>query len=189
VPVEFEILPLTPEDRLWSAKAQELELGALAAMRGSAEKWAAALTGALGVVSLTALLTGPTTFKSLSADAKIVAEIAFFLAAVLALVAAALATLAAQTTQTKIVGGSGTQFKQWAASQIDKWQPFISASRWLAAFAVLFVLISAGVLWFGDRTKPGPTVIDAQGSALCPHGPSGTTVTIEEADYLLRCGK
>lgn len=117
----FEIADVTPADRLWSAKAQELEVGALAAMRGSAEKWAAALTGTLGVVSLAALLTGPTAFKSLSSDAKTAAEVAFFLAAVLTLIATILATLAAQTSRTKILGNSGLQFKVWATSQTDKW--------------------------------------------------------------------
>jgi hypothetical protein len=186
---DLDPAPVTAEDRAWAAKAQELELGALAAMRASAEKWAAALTSALGVVSLTALLVGPGVFKHLSDGDKKAAEVAFFVAAILTLVAVGLATLAAQAVRTRIIGHSGHDFKRWATRQIDAWHPALLASRWLACAAVVCVFVSAGILWFGDQADSHPTVIDAQGSALCTSGSTGSITAIEGAEYLLRCRK
>lgn len=189
-PVEaIEVKPLTRGDRAWNTKAAELELSALSTMRSTAEKWAAALTSGLGVVGLAALLTGPGVFKHLTATSKDVAELAFFVAAVAALIAITLSTLAAQAARTKISSGSGPDFRAWAKYQIDKWHPYLSASRWLAAAAILFVLLSAGILWFGDTAEPGPTIIDAQGSALCPEASARPAATIKGAEYLLRCSK
>jgi hypothetical protein len=185
--VEFDLKPLSAEDRTWTAKAQELELGALSAMRSSAEKWAAALTSALGVVSLAALLVGPGVFKHLSPSNKVAAEVAFFVAAFISMIATALATLAAQNARTMIVGRSGTAFKDWATKQTNKWYTALVVSRWLAGCAVLLIFTSGAILWFGDQTKEGPTVIDVQGTSLCPEASSHAVATIKGAEYLLRC--
>jgi hypothetical protein len=181
----IEFGDLNPQDRAWAAKAREEETAALSNLRSSAEKWAAALTSALGVVGLAALLKGPEPFKSLADDPRWWAERLFFAAAVLALIASVLATLAAQQNAAQILAGSGSGYRQWAQAQIGTWRTVLSGSRWLAAAAVACILVSAALLWFGESKPSTPTIIDATGSALCED--AGSTATAEGASYVLRC--
>jgi hypothetical protein len=95
---QFIVSELTADERRWTAKPTELETEALPSLRASAETWAAALTGGLGVVGLAALIKGPEAFKAVEGSQKDIAEGLFFAAAGAALIATALATLAAQRT-------------------------------------------------------------------------------------------
>ena len=174
-----------PRERAWAAEALEEETAALSNLRSTAEKWSAALTSALGVVGLAALLKGPEPFNGLTSQPRWWAERLFFAAAVLALLATLLATLTAQQNAAKILGGSGTAYKTWATGQIGRWKRALSASRWLAAAAVACVLASASLLWFGTSKASTPTIIDATGSALCHN--AGSTVIAKGASYVLRC--
>jgi hypothetical protein len=177
-----------PSERAWATKALEEETAALSNLRSTAEKWAAALTSALGVVGLAALLKGPEPFKGLSDTPRTWAEVLFFAAAAAALVATVLAAFAAQQSAAQILGGSGGAYKQWATNQIGKWRKALSASRWFAAFAVGCVIGSAALQWFGSSKASTPTVIDASGSALCDGAAGGdTSVTVQDASYVLRC--
>jgi hypothetical protein len=186
--MSFQFGNMGPSDRAWAAKAQEEETAALSNLRSSAEKWAAALTSALGVVGLAALIKGPESFKGLTDAPRHRAEALFFVAALAALIATVLANFAAQQNAAKILGHSGSAYKQWAQDQIETWRTVLSASRWLAALAVACVLGSAAFLWFGENEPSTPTVIDASGSAICGDAAGdATTVTAAGASYVLRC--
>lgn len=184
--IQFE--SMTPGDRAWAAKALEEETTALSNLRATAEKWAAALTSALGVVGLAALLKGPEAFKSLADTPRMWAESLFFVAAVAGLLATVLANLAAQQSAATILGGSGSAYKQWAHGQIAVWRKALSASRWIAALAVACVLGSAAFLWFGEDKASSPTVIDATGTAVCDDAAgTNTSTTPTGTAYVLRC--
>ena len=163
----LETRPLESTDRVWATKARDEEVAALSNLRGTAEKWAGALTTALGVVSLAALLQGPKVFSPLTKGSRDAAKVAFFLAGLAALIAIVMATLAAQQSRERILGRSGTQYKDWSNAQVKRWAFWLSVSRWLAALAAAAVLVSAFLLWFGERATARPTVIDGRGSALC----------------------
>ena len=177
---------LEPEDRVWAARARDEEAAALSNLRGTAEKWAAALTTALGVVSLAALLQGPKVFNPLTKGNRDVAKAAFFVAGVAALVAIVMATLAAQQSRGQILGRSGSDYRQWSKAQVKRWTFWLSFSRWLAALAVTCVLVSAALLWVGERTAATPTVIYGRGSALCG-GAASTQPAATGSDYVIRC--
>jgi hypothetical protein len=184
----FKVDELMAEDRLWLAKVQELAVGALPDMRSSADKWATALTTALAAVSLTALVAGPGIFKGLTPTAGDVAKGFFFAGALAALVATIVARLAAQPTRKHILNQSGDQYRQWSYAEVNKWHRPLGATRWFAALAMFCVLVCAGILWFGDQAASNPTIIDGQGTVLCPKSQGGTVTTIKNASYLIRCG-
>jgi hypothetical protein len=184
--MSFTVNELTSDERRWSAKARELETEALPNIRGTAEKWAAAITGSLGVVGLAALLNGPEAFNELDGWHKDGAEWCFVGAAVAALIATLLATLAAQSEVTNLQASSGTAYRDWARGQISSAGRALKWSRWLAAAAAALVLASAAFLWFGDTKAPSATVIDAQGTALCTSS-SPSEPQIADATYVIRC--
>ncbi len=178
---------LTAEDRAWAAKAREEQVGALAKVRASAEKWAASLTTALGVVGLAALLEGPKVFTGLTDDYRWWAERLFFGASVVALIAVACATAAAHASVSKILDNSGEAYKSWVGTQIGTAQLLLKSSRWLAALAVAAVLASALLLWFGGDKPSSPTVIDATGSAVCLGGSGSASASLDGVAYVVRC--
>jgi hypothetical protein len=171
--------------RRWAEAANALELSALADVRGLAEKWAAALTGTLGVVGLAALIEGAKTFDNLDDPWKPLAKLSFAIAAVLALIATVLATIAAQGAAKRVFIPGGSALREYATTAVDDALRLLSASRWLAAGAAAAVLLAAGLLWFAPKASSEPTVIEIQGSELCP---AGATVTrTSDADYVIRC--
>lgn len=185
-PLTFEApQAMDAQARRWAEAANALELSALADVRALAEKWAAALTGALGVVGLAALIEGAETFDKLDDPWKWLAKLSFFVAAVLALIATVLAVLAAQGTSKRVFIPGGSALREYATTAVDDALGRLSASRWLAAGAVAAVLLAAGLLSFAPKASSGPTVIEIQGSQLCP---AGSTVTrTSDAGYVIRC--
>jgi hypothetical protein len=185
-PLTFEQpLAMDAQARRWAEAASKLEISALSDVRGLAEKWAAALTSALAVVGLAALIEGAKTFDKLDDPWKGLAKLSFVVAAVLALIATALATLAAQGTSKRVFIPGGSAIREYATTAVETALGFISASRWLAGAAAAAVLLAAGLLWFAPRAGSEPTVVEIQGSQLCPAG--ATIVRTSDADYVIRC--
>jgi hypothetical protein len=178
---------MSAEDRRWAEKSGELELESLSSIRGLAEKWAASLTGVLGVVGLAALFESAGKFDSLDSPWKAIAQVCFTVAIVLGLIAAALAILAAQGAAKRVFVPGGTALRLYSQAAVDSALGLLKASRWIAAVAALLVLAAGYCLWFGDHKQGSPTVIELpRGGQLCP---PGTTAAVgkSDADFVVRC--
>jgi hypothetical protein len=181
---------MTVEDRVWAEKAGELELDALKTIRGLAEKWAASLTGALGVVGLAALLEGSDKFNKLDRPWKAIAQIGFTAAIVLALIATALSIAAAQGAAKRVFVPGGTALRDYSRTAVNDALRSLKYSRILAVVASAGVLIAGYCLWFGDRAKGSASVIELPaGSQPCPPGVGTVDVAKSDADIVVRCGK
>jgi hypothetical protein len=177
---------MTVEDRRWAQKGAELELESLTNIRGLAEKWAASLTGALGVVGLAALFEGADKFAKLDEPWKTVAQVSFTVSIVLALLATILSIAAAQGAAKRAFIPGGTALRQYSRDAVDAALEALKWSRILAAVAVAGVLIAGYCLWFGDRAKGSATVIELpKGSELCPA--TAASPPESDADYVIRC--
>jgi hypothetical protein len=108
---------MTVEDRRWADQAEKLELEALTAIRGLAEKWAASLTSALGVVGLAALFQSAGKFDDLDNPWKAIGQICFTLAVLLALVASGLSIAAAQGAAKRVFVPGGLLFASTPRAQ------------------------------------------------------------------------
>lgn len=183
-------MAMTVEDRLWASKAAELEIEALGGIRGLAEKWAASLTGVLGVVGLASLFQGADKFAKLTEPWKSVAQISFTLAVVLALVATALSIAAAQGTAERVFIPGGTALRDYSRTSVDSALCRIKWSRILAALAVVCVLTAGYCLSFGDRAPGSATVIELPaGSSACPAGVTPIDLKNTKADVVVICSK
>jgi hypothetical protein len=179
--------PMTRQDKRWAELAAKRELEALANIRGLAEKWAASLTGALGVVGLAALLDKSATFAKLDDPWKGIAEVSFVLAVVLALVSTVFAVMAAQGTAKRYFIPAGTALKHYSEESVKAalWQ--LRLSRTIAAVAAAAFLLAGSMLWFGDKAASSPTVIELPaGTQLC----DGAAPPPKDSDagYQVRCG-
>jgi hypothetical protein len=178
---------MNSSDQRWAEEADKRELEALPSIRGLAEKWAASLSGALGVVGLAALIEGADTFDRLDEPWRAIGQCGFVLAAVLALVATALAVLAAQGTAKRTFVPGGSALRDYAESAVDKALKLLAVSRWLAVGAVFSVIVAAGCLWFGAE-KPGePTTIEVHGSGELCAPAAHVGATSGDADIVVRC--
>lgn len=184
-PKVIGIDPITGTDRRWAAKARDLELEALPNIRAAAERWAASLTGLLGVVGLAAVIEGAKTFDGLKQPWQFLGELAFFAAAVVALIAAVFAVRAAGEVTPKVFLPGGDSLRKVSSGAVEKAVNRLATSRTLAAIAVSLVLLSSMMLWWGASDDKKPTVIDATGTTLCAAGASGGTST--NAQYAVRC--
>jgi hypothetical protein len=179
---------MTIDDRKWAARASELELGALTAIRGLAEKWAASLTAGLGVVGLAAVFQTADKFAKLAAPWKAIAQVSFTLAVVVALVATGFAIAAAQGAAKRLFIPSGVALRDYSRTAVNHALTWLKVSRILAAIAACLVLVSGYCLWFGDRAKGSPSVIELPaGSQPCPAGVSDLDPAKSDADFVVRC--
>jgi hypothetical protein len=179
---------LDAEDRRWTEKAQELQRDALPDVRSTAEKWAASLTGVLGVVGLAALIEGADKFASLRNPEQWIGKACFFAAALLTLCATGFATAAAQGSGRMVWMPYSENLREDARREVKKAAARLAASRWLAGIAVAFVLGSAFALWWGRGAASSPTVIEVQGSKLC----SDSFINVKPAPgtkYVVHCRK
>lgn len=175
------------QDRRWAELAVERKQEALATIRGLAEKWAASLTAALGVVGLTALIDKSATFAKLDEPWMTIAEISFVLAILLALVATAFAIAAAQGTAKRYFIPAGTALREYSEEAVSDALKRLRISRIVAALAAAAVLAAGGILWFGDEAKSKPTTIELPANAqLCADANPLPEQT--DASYRIRCG-
>ena len=180
--------PMSRQGRRWAELAVKRETEALPTIRGLAEKWAASLTAALGVVGLTGLIDKSETFSKLESGWKTVAEVSFVLATVLGLVATALAILAAQGSAKRYFLAGGSALKQYSKEAVDTVLTLLKWSRIVAGLAAACILIAGGCLWFGDRAAGKPTAIELPaGSQLCQG--AAPSPESSEADFEVFCGK
>jgi hypothetical protein len=180
---------MTVEDRLWADQAEKLELEALTAIRGLAEKWAASLTSALGVVGLAALFQSAGKFDKLDDPWKAIAQICFTLAVLLALVASGLSIAAAQGAAKRVFVPGGAALREYSKSAVHDALRDLKVSRILAALAAVAVLGTAYCLWFGNRAESSATVIELPAGSQTCAGAGKTDVTTSDADFVVRCGK
>jgi hypothetical protein len=180
---------MTVEDRLWADQAEKLELEALTAIRGLAEKWAASLTSALGVVGLAALFQSASKFDQLDDPWKAIAQICFTLAVLLALVASGLSIAAAQGAAKRVFVPGGAALREYSKSAVDDALRYLKLSRILAALAAVAVLGTAYCLWFGNRADSSATVIELPAGSQTCTGAGKTGVRTSDADFVVRCGK
>lgn len=164
-----------PDDRRWEAEATELSHRALADVRESAKAWAASIGALLGVGGTVAFVKGEDAFSKLSVDE---GNVAFWLtvaAAILATLAIALATFAAQGTPQRYRGLDG-----WTLSKVSR-QRAQQAFVWLLWSRVLAVIAAAAVLGgFAIAWKAGIASEDT------PEAISAIAVT---DDGKVRCGE
>lgn len=180
-------VPMTRQDRRWAELAVKREQEALAIIRGLAEKWAASLTGALGVAGLAALIDKSATFSKLEEPWKTCAEISFVLAIVLALFATGFAIAAAQGTAKRYFIPAGSALKHYSEEAVKDALKQLRRSRIAAAIAAAAVLLAGGLLWFGDQTQPKATVIELPSSSqLC--GGAAPLPKTSDASYRVQCG-
>jgi hypothetical protein len=183
-------VPMTHQDRQWAELAAKRELEGLATIRGLAEKWAASLTGVLGVVGLAALIDKAETFGKLDSPWKEIAEVSFLLALVLTLVASAFAIAAAQGTSQRFFIPSGAALRLYSIQAVDDALRYLKRSRILALLATIGVLIAGVCLWFGDQAQGGPTVIEVPDAAgFCAGVTDESQTSDSDSDFLLRCGR
>jgi hypothetical protein len=158
----------SPQDLAWAKKAQTLELEALPAVRATAERWAAALTGLLGAVGLAAVLNGADAYDGLQATAQAWAKGTFFAAAALNLLAAAAAIAAAQLTTRRVHLATTGTYQKFARDAVESAVRRLQVSRWCAAAAVACTVASGAILWWGDTTTETKVVTVRGCGALAP---------------------
>lgn len=186
-PRVLDVAALSSEDRYWARKVAELKGLGLPTLRSTAEKWAASITGILGVVGLAALFEGEDKFDGLKNPEQWLGKAAFFAAAVCALVAVWNATRAAQTTSKTVFLPSSKTIEEFYDNEATKAIDRLGASRFWAAVAAALVLASAALLWWGREASAGATVIELQGATFC-EGTGGTgTATVKGAKYVVTC--
>lgn len=161
---------LSDVDRRWNSRAAELELDALSAVRSSAEKWAAGLTGLLGVVGLAALLNGADKFAKLSPTWSAVGKLAFFAAAVLAAAATVAALLATQVTSKRLFMPTPSAVKRLSEEAVNSALTKLAVSRWAAAGAVAVLLIAAACIWWAPSKKAKPDITSVRVSGIICRG-------------------
>lgn len=148
-----QITASQPGDAAWAKRMEELQADALPKIRAIAERWAMTLTGLTAAISLAALLRGPAVFGDLSAGAQTWGKACFFLAAVLALGATALAVAAAQQTSRKVLLPTAGAIQEELDEAVEDAVARLRLSRLLATLAVVAALASAAWLWWGP-TEP-----------------------------------
>lgn len=188
-PVVGDIEPVNDSDRRWAAKAQQLELEALPNIRSAAEKWAASLTGLLGVVGLAAVIEGADVFDALKNPWEIAGQLTFFGAAVAALIASGFAIWAAVEVTPKVFLPGGDALRATAKKAVENAVFRLAVSRIVAGVAVVLVLASAACLWWGAEDASKPKVIDGTGTALCGAGSAPAPAAPKDAAFALRCSR
>lgn len=179
---------MTVEARAWAEKADKLELESLATIRGLAEKWAASLATALGVVGLAALFEDAGKFDKLEPTWALVAQVSFTAAALLALLATALSIAAAQGTAQRTFVPGGTALREYSKKAVDDALDWLKCSRILAGIAAAAVLVAGYCLWFGEQAKDSATVIELPANPeLCASGRAVSRPDAPDADFVVRC--
>jgi len=171
-------------DLAWAKRAEQLQLEALPTVRGSAERWAAALTGLLGAVAIASVLGGPGKFDTISGSAQSLGKAALYLAAVLALLAVGFALRAAQVTSKRLLVPSAGSFREASEEAVASAVAGLTLSRWLAALAIVATLIAGGCLWWGEQEKPAPRQVEVRGCFT--HGTQARQRR-PPADSIVRC--
>lgn len=178
--------PGRPEDLAWAKRVEDLQLDALPNIRTSAERWAASLTGLLGVVGFAALLNGPEKFDKLSSTAELWSKGAFFTAALLALAATLCAVAAAQATSRRVFLPSVGTVQEASQQAVETAVIQLRASRWLAALAVASTLVAAAWLWWGSPDAKKSRVVEVEG-CTSPAGASVEQNSKIPPELVIRC--
>jgi hypothetical protein len=163
-----------PDDRKWETEATEVPHGELAAVRESAKNWAASIAALLTVGGTVGLIKGEEAFSKLSNSA---GNFAFWLtvaAAVLAGLAIALATFAAQGTPANYKGLDG-----WTLRNVSRKRTLVAMrqlmwSRILASVGAVAVLAALTIGWASGIAEEHPDP-----------GVNGFVTTV---DGKMRCG-
>jgi hypothetical protein len=183
--------PADDRDLAWQKKANELELEALPTLRGTAEKWAASLSGILAAVGLAVLLDGPELFNKLDDSPEKIAKGALFAAVVLGLIATLFATYAAQGTSKRIfLPGSGS-LRELSQKAVENAARALLISRIVALAAVIATLVSAWTLMWGAKDPPESKVTEIE-VVGCSELGAGDEAALEtgsssEPAYRIRC--
>jgi hypothetical protein len=135
------------------------------------------------------LLTGPKTFSSLSPTPAIIAEVAFVVAGVLALLATALALRTSQRTRFGFFGDDPQGYQARAIREVIRGSRHLQLSQGLAASAAAFSLIAAGFLFFGSKATSPLTTIQVNGTTLCKGLEPSSTKASTGVTYFLECSR
>jgi hypothetical protein len=147
----------TPDDRKWEAEATELAHSELTSVRESAKNWAASIGALLTVGGTVGLIKGEEAFSKLGHSA---GNFAFWLtvaAAVLAGLAIALATFAAQGTPARYKGLDG-----WTLRNVSRNRTLVAMrqliwSRILATIGAVAVLAALTIGWKSGIAEEHPS--------------------------------
>lgn len=166
---------INPDDKKWEQEAEKLAHTALADVRESAKNWAASIAALLGIGSTVAFVKGEETFAKLSPTE---GNFAFWLAvsaAILAGVAIALATFAAQGTPQRFKSVDGWTLSKISRDRSQKATVLLLWSRVLAIVAAIAIFGGFGMAWKTSIATEDTT--------------SGVSAIAATDDGTVRCGE
>lgn len=150
-----------PDDRKWEEEAVELSHTALDDVRESAKAWAGSIGALLGVGGTVAFVKGEDAFSKLSTSE---GNVAFWLtvaAALLAVLAIALATFAAQGTPHRYASLDGWTLNKVSREREQRAMELLLWSRTFAIVAAIAVLGGFGIAWKAGIASDDPATVSA----------------------------
>ena len=157
------------EDLAWEERARALDLETLGSIRGSAEKWAAAISSLTGVFGIIALLKGPQDITGLPTIWKATVIALTALAIALASFGILQALLAAQGTPETVVP-IGRNIKRLYQSDARSAASRLKKSRWAVMLAVATLGLAILATWLGTPTPKANMVLVVQATGESPCG-------------------
>ena len=165
--------PAQPEDRRWTAKAEELEFTGLAEFRKDAERWLGLLGTATGGFGIIALLQGPGSYGDL-AGWRVAAALGLLGVAAIALLGAFGYGLVAASGPTNArFYNNPIQVRDLYERDLLHAATRLRTSQLCALFAVGLLLVAAFVVWLPAETSaetstsPRALVVLRSGDVLC----------------------
>lgn len=173
----FRVRPYREGSEPWQARADQLALDALPAVRAAAERWSAAIGGLMAAASVAALLKGPSAFNELGGWAGAAGRVCFLLAVVVAMAALVASALAAQPTPARLTLATGARLRELHESRFETAAAQLTFSRWAALGGVVLLATAAVLMWVGPRStvaeRPMVAARTSAGALLCGRLMSG----------------
>ena len=183
----FRVTPrrADPSELRWAKRLDDLELGALEKVRGTAEKWAASLVAILGLASTVLVVKGRDDITKLATGWQIAVAVLLGLTFLLGAIAIYLAALAAQGTPKKLDWPTPNKLRKWERDEALKAQTNLRRSRGLTIAVAACSVLAIGCTWFGESAPTDPPspasvlVVPAAGAPVCGQlaaGPAGVSI-------------
>jgi hypothetical protein len=180
---EYELVPakIEPHDLVWTQRQEQLQLEALDRVRAVAEKWTASIGALFGIFGALLIVRGRTDVSQLTQGYEVIVAIVLALGVVSAAVAIGFAAFAAQGTPSNVEWPSGAELRKWTHTEAVKAKKRLFRSRVATAMAMLLVLVSIGLTWFGETEATGSSVVvvSPDGAVICGElVREGTTLSV-----------